>query len=63
MIFFLETKTTKRIHNTNDTPKIRSYLVRESGKKKCGIHLKNICMYVYVRYECIYERKERALAH
>lgn len=35
MIFFLETKTTKRIHNTNDTPKIRSYLVRESGKKKC----------------------------
>lgn len=47
MIFFSETKTTKQIHNTNDTPKIRSYLVRESGKKKCGIHLKYICMYMY----------------
>lgn len=48
-----ETNTQHKRHSKNS-----KYLVRESVKKQSGNTLK-----IYIWYDCIYESKERALAH
>lgn len=58
MIFFFGNKNNET--NTQHKRHSKNSKLLSTGKwkeKVCGIYLKYI--YVYVRYECIYERKER----